>query len=173
MAKVWKVREGSPFKDSDAAIIGEALEKLESDRGIVTPVEVVTVAKNRKHPLHGYFEWDDSRAAEAHRLKQARDIIGSIRVVIESDDGPVESRGYYHIRTEDDEEDRSRSYMSTDKIMSHDELKMRLLQQALDEAERWKLRYQNIREFAEVFAALKKVRVRVVRKTKRKELAAV
>lgn len=39
------------------------------------PEAVVERAKDPDSPLHSHFEWDDAKAAESHRLNQARQII--------------------------------------------------------------------------------------------------
>lgn len=55
--------------------------KDRDDDGQVKAEVVVELASNPKHPLHGYFEWDDSKAAHDHRLWQARVLIARVRIV--------------------------------------------------------------------------------------------
>ena len=43
--------------------------------GRLTPELVVRDARDRKSPLHKLFEWDDSKAAHAYRIEQARRVI--------------------------------------------------------------------------------------------------
>ena len=40
--------------------------------GVYQPVSFVEAANDPEHPAHGWFTWDDSVAAYAHRLWQAR-----------------------------------------------------------------------------------------------------
>lgn len=54
----------------------------ERNQGRLTPEEVVEVARDPRHPLHGRFEWDDQKAGHAYRLAQARSLIRSVEVVI-------------------------------------------------------------------------------------------
>lgn len=71
--------------DADPQAIGEALAEISAEHGDeLHPKDVVTAAASRKHPLHRHFEWDDAKAAQAHRLSQARAVIRSIRVVDEA-----------------------------------------------------------------------------------------
>jgi len=63
-----------------ATIAGE-LQRIWNEQGQkLTPVAIVAEAADETHPLHECFEWDDSLAAEQHRLWQARQLIRSVRV---------------------------------------------------------------------------------------------
>ena len=67
---------------ADPQKIGEELSKITAaSGGKLTPQAVVLAARNTRSALHRHFEWDDARAAAAHRLSQAREIIAIIRVV--------------------------------------------------------------------------------------------
>lgn len=59
-----------------------AIKALEDRAGRVTAEDLVAAARDRKHPLHGDFEWDDHKAAHQYRLNQARQLISSVRVVM-------------------------------------------------------------------------------------------
>jgi len=67
----------SPSKAAREAVL--ALER----RGRLTPEEVVDEARDPDSPLHRYFEWDDSAAAEAWRLNQARSMIRWVHATVE------------------------------------------------------------------------------------------
>ena len=54
----------------------------DANNGILRPEEVVTAAQDPDSPIHGYFEWDDGKAAHSHRINQARALIRSCRVDI-------------------------------------------------------------------------------------------
>lgn len=47
--------------------------------GPITASRIVEVAADPDHPLHSRFEWDDTEAARAYRLIQARNLIVRIR----------------------------------------------------------------------------------------------
>jgi len=59
----------------------EAMVALEH-RGRLTAAAVVDSARDPQSPLHRYFEWDDTSAAESWRLEQARSLIRSVRVIV-------------------------------------------------------------------------------------------
>lgn len=58
------------------------IKALEDTRGRLTAPAVVADAKNKRSPLHGLFNWDLKKAAEAHWLHRAREIIGAVTVQI-------------------------------------------------------------------------------------------
>jgi len=58
----------------------ESLSVLEKN-GRLTPEQVVEAATDKKHPLHGEFEWNNKKAGHLYRMEQARTLIRSVRLV--------------------------------------------------------------------------------------------
>lgn len=54
--------------------------------GRLTPEAVVEDAKREDSPLHGFFKWDLSAAAEQHWLDRARQLIRAVKVVVVRND---------------------------------------------------------------------------------------
>jgi len=72
----------------DIGIVEQELETIrEQHGGVLLPGDVVTAAKRKTHPLHSYFEWDDSEAANKYRINQARALIRTVTVSFKT--GPV------------------------------------------------------------------------------------
>lgn len=69
-------------------------EIMHHNGGVLRPEDVVREASNPAHELHGEFEWDDKHAAHAHRLDQARGLITSVRVVVETESRKLETVHY-------------------------------------------------------------------------------
>lgn len=67
------------------SVAHELTEIAAQHGGLLLPADVVAEARSVASPLHHYFEWDDSVAAEAYRLDQARVLIRSVRVVVNYD----------------------------------------------------------------------------------------
>jgi hypothetical protein len=66
--------------------IREELHSLMSE-GRLRPEDVVDAARNPNSALHSYFTWDDSEAAAAYRLQEARALIKRVKVdVVRSDE---------------------------------------------------------------------------------------
>jgi len=61
--------------------ITQELKSLERD-GKLYPADVVNAARSPSSPLHPYFDWDDSSAAEKYRLDQARALIRSVQTEV-------------------------------------------------------------------------------------------
>jgi len=70
--RVYRWKEGTPF-NADPNKVHDELEKIriknksESIESL-SPRDVLELARNSKTELHKCFEWDDSKAAEKHRL---------------------------------------------------------------------------------------------------------
>lgn len=67
----------------DAQAVGETLETLRLEHGRLTPIAVVEIASDERSPIHKYFTWDDSTAANEYRLWEARSLIRSVTVTVE------------------------------------------------------------------------------------------
>lgn len=61
----------------------KAIAKNDPD-GLIQPAVVVDEAEDPESPLHRYFEWDDTEAARAYRLVQARSLIARVRVNVKT-----------------------------------------------------------------------------------------
>lgn len=128
------------------------------------PVTVVEQAASPRSPAHKLFEWDNTRAAQQHRLSQARVILGSF--VIETEiispgkrtrtiSIPYVSRsapGMYEITSLALRQPGKRDFM---------------LNEALKEAKRWRRRYADLSELSIVFSALDEIESRTTRRRKR------
>jgi hypothetical protein len=56
---------------------------MDTENGLVKPENVLKRAESATSPLHGFFTWDDEKAAEEWRIMQARYLIRSFKVEIE------------------------------------------------------------------------------------------
>lgn len=63
-------------------IRARALKELEDRYGKITAEKLVEAARDRRHPLHNDFVWDDKKAAHENRLNTARNIINSTRFIV-------------------------------------------------------------------------------------------
>lgn len=75
--------------------ISKALEQIaKANGGVLKPEVVVRIAEDEKNILHSMFEWNESKAAAAYRIDQARRLIRSVNVVIKTTKTTVETVGY-------------------------------------------------------------------------------
>jgi len=120
--------------------------------GVLKPEDVVEFARAEDTALHGAFCWDDTEAAKQHRLWQARQVI---RVCVTISDKPKEQpiRTYVSLY-----EDRGQDgYRLLTDVLSDDEMREKLLSQALAELKTWQQKYKQLEKLAPIFAAAEKV----------------
>jgi hypothetical protein len=132
----------------------EELRMIEKrNGGVLHPEAVVEFARNPKTSLHSAFEWDDSQAAEQYRIEQARRLIRVIVDVIPNHAEPV--KAFVAIRTERYEEGGYR-HMPT--LLKSEKGRSDVLETALWELKAIREKYRELKELAEVFSAIEKVR---------------
>jgi len=147
----YEFAEGARFQagaSGDAKLIGAHLDLLRQQaKGELTPEDVVSDARHDNSPLHSYFEWDDSAAAEQYRLKQARGLIRAVVAVYVSPDKPaVRTKAFVHIN-----ESGAQHYREAGHAMSVSKTRKMVLQQAFRELSAWRQRYKDLKEFSELF----------------------
>ena len=123
-----QVRAFKNAKKADPQVIGEALEKIRTSHGDrLKPEDVVAAARPKSNPLHKHFEWDDSKAAEAHRANQARAIIRVVRIAARSN-VDISPRAFMSVHDE-----QGRAYRSAGEIGRTLSMQLDLQKQALRE----------------------------------------
>jgi hypothetical protein len=143
----------------------EELAQLYEEHGTLRAEDVVEFAQDESTALHSEFEWDDSEAARQYRLEQARKIIRINVNILPTRNGNVTVPVYVSLV-----QDRSQpggGYRRLVDVMSDDEMREQLLQQALAEFQRVGRRYRALQELAPVFTALDRVTRRMQRQASR------
>lgn len=159
----FEFADGARFQSgehADAEVVGARIEELRKKlKGEITPQDVVDDARKAKSPLHSFFEWDDSSAAEAYRLQQARGLIRSVVAIYTHPDRPAtKARAYVHIS-----ESGTPHYRELSHAMSQAGTRDMVLQTAWRELSGWRQRYRDLREFAEVFDATDHVETKLLK----------
>lgn len=128
-ARKYSARRGAPFSDKDAQAIGEYLTRIGAE---FTPNDVLEAARNPRSPIHRYFDWDDTSAAEKYRLHQARNLVNSIQIEFIGRTSTHVTKAYISVvRTEDDEvavedgeiKDGNRRYVEMSRVLDDDEMR--------------------------------------------------
>ena len=132
-----------------AKVVGKHFEKLEKKQGELTSQNVLDSARPEKSPIHSLFEWDDSKAAEQFRLKQASQLICNLSVEIETEDKPVEVRAYMDVS-----EAKVGSYLNVKSAFENKDTREIVLRRALNELIAFKAKYKNLMELQKVFDAI-------------------
>lgn len=139
-------------QDVTAQRAKELAQLLKRD-GVLLPEAVVERASDPNSAMHDWFEWDDTEAAKAHRIWQARELIRVQVTMLPNSD--TTTRVYVSLPR-----DRAGSggYRSVVEVMSDEAMAAEMLQAALDDADRWRTKYRNVRALVPVFTALDSVK---------------
>lgn len=145
----------------DPQTAGETLAKIARRDGHVDPHIVVSESRPRTAPLHLYFEWDDWKAAEQHRVDQASKLIRSVRIVSNDAKVPTLRRPYIHVNTTSDGRPR---YYPAAKVMSDDYLREIAINEAVSLLLSAKRRLAEYKELAEEQKAIESLQMKLVAK---------
>lgn len=131
------------------AIDQELLALNEKHGGVAPPRAVVDFARNPETALHACFTWDDGKAAERYRIIQARRLIRA-RVYYEP---RLEKKVRAFVSLEDDRNPQG-GYRLLSQVLSDDDLRARLLEEARREMVRFVRKYESLEELAGVRKAM-------------------
>jgi hypothetical protein len=146
------------MNEQEKAAIEKELRRLEKRDGKIFTTAVVDAARSKTSPLHAHFEWDDSKAAEQHRLHQARQLIETITV----ERGPLIERAFTSVITEQPKTGGVpstfvRAYVNTERVLKDPSLRQQVLNTAIAEIERWATKYRNLEELDTITRAVFKL----------------
>lgn len=133
----YRPKRGARLSRADAQRYGERLRALAGRLGQLTPDVVYEDARDPGSPLHDWFDWDDSTAAEAHRRAQAAYLLRSIEIVYVDREGrPQQLRAFWNIPVERDEEDPeieedepARIFVTTEQVLREEQTRTTVLSQ--------------------------------------------
>lgn len=127
------------------------LEELRAEGGgLLRPAAVLERARSANSALHRYFEWDDTAAAEAHRIAQARSVVRAVVRYLPAPGGPRRVRAYVSTPTEDG----ARAYRAVAEVLSDEALAARAAADLLREATRLQERFGAYATLRPALAAL-------------------
>lgn len=155
MAREIDATNASRISKKRAKRYHAALVKLARERGGLTPRRVISAAKAKTNPLHDYFEWDNSKAAERYRIQQAGALIRAIVFIELADNNaePVVVREFHSIPT-----NSGRRYEPMAIVTKNKDYMLTLLRGHLAEYQRLRDRDQQLRRvFAPIFGGIAQV----------------
>lgn len=135
------------------SVIRDALEKirLQDPEEMLRPEAIVRAATSKRHVLHKEFTWDDTRAAHERRLDQACKLIRITVMVIAEERAPV--RAYVSLTT-----DRPKGYRAIPQVLSKEELRAQMLEDALNDLLALKRKYRALVELEPIWLAMNAVK---------------
>ena len=157
MTTKFKPSSGSHLGSKKAQIYGERLNELSQKQGEITPPIVLADARSPKSPLHNYFEWNNTKAAEKWRLEQAGDLIRSITVEVIKDNGDKEDvRYFFSVSSENSTTSEPNAiYVSLNTIMTDADKRAEVITYAKRELQGWANRYQQYSELQDIVGFIK------------------
>jgi hypothetical protein len=147
--QVFYWRPGTQFKIDPVTAGAELKRIIEANGNRVDANRIVDEASNPLNPLHEAFEWDDSKAAQEHRLWQARHLAGSLQFRLITPD-KRELTGRVFVQISKPEGGPRRDYTLTTFALSQVDMRAEVLRTALLELAAFKRKYQDLSELAQV-----------------------
>jgi hypothetical protein len=152
-APAYRIKPGAHLRRADAEALAGVMAELATQK-LSTEQQcrkLVEMARPKKSPIHHCFEWDDKRAADAHRIQQARYYWRSIEVTLDTEDATEKPIRAFHPVFADGE----RRYTDVQTITESVDLAAQLVAQAKSELKSFRNRYDIIRDhMAPVFKAI-------------------
>ena len=135
----------------------DQLTKVEEQYGELTPKNTVDYARPAESPIHKYFEWDDARAAEEHRIQQARSLIKRVYIYTEPDSKKEQYCVRYFHSVSSDESEKDRKYVNYYKAMNDEQLRDQVLKNAFRDMKSFSNKYSQFSELSSVLYAMNKL----------------
>lgn len=152
MKKNYKASNGARFSDKQAQEYGEFLSRLSKEKkNMLSPDDIVNAARPDDSPLHDFFEWKDSIAAELYRKNQARHMINHINIIVTKNDKEKPIKAFFNVEYRGKEN----TYVPINVIARVHTLKEQVVKRALDEIIAWQRRYKDYKELDRIFGAIK------------------
>lgn len=147
----WKTGYRS---SSDPAKVYSELERIRKRNGDLTPEAVVDSARSARSTMHNDFEWDDTVAANEHRLTQARTLLRSIEM--RQADSPQIPTRVYEVVTRPPVKDQParKVYTDTREAMADPVLRDEILGNAIRDAIAFRRKYAALQQLSQVHAAM-------------------
>ena len=151
----FKPTLGATFGKKRAAIYGTRLSELVEKNGFITPGIVVEDARNARSPLHDFFDWDNTVAAEKWRIVQARSLIMHVSITVVSENKPTIRQFFSVTPTKEMNTDEIKVYIPIGDVMNNEKQREEVIKYAKRELEGWTLRYA---QYSELFGVIKAIK---------------
>lgn len=143
---------GFALNKKQMRVVSRELSAIAARRECIKPQFVVDAARPVDSPLHPFFTWDDARAGDLWREREARELIRSVRIVRDGKEEPIELRKYINVSARAGESRfRGSAYLDADEIRKDDEYRMQAINDALAELKIWRAKYDDFKEFFSVY----------------------
>ena len=154
-APTWTKVPGAHISNAEAAAVGETLTAFwAKHKRPMQAADLLEAAKAKTSPLHGLFEWNDAKAAAAHRLSRAGKLLGSIQITWEKVPGvKVSGKGAVALKG------RGPGYIPARVVHRDVDMTKEYLALAKKELTSWYMRFTRIREVAEMVGVFEAIEI--------------
>lgn len=134
--------------------------KIKKTQGL-TAENIIKSARNPKNPLHNLFEWDNKIASEKYRIHQALLLINQIRIKIKNKTYIAFENVKVKVNNSNSKNSFERRYMEMNEIISNKQLRLQILNRAVNQLTFWQTQYNNYKELKPVYIAIEKVKNKI------------
>ncbi|HDK27945.1 MAG TPA: hypothetical protein ENG48_12770 [Candidatus Atribacteria bacterium] len=154
--KIYKRRQGAPFKEEDTQEIGEFIENCpdKTTKGILEEIK-----KHPEHKIYSLFEWDKDKAVELYQLQRVREIVSHIEVEVIKigSSEPVELNvSLSAFKSVVPVNSTERVFVPIDEVMSNKNYREQVIERAKVELNNWIERYSQYEELEKLAMKIKK-----------------
>lgn len=152
---------GARLSEEQAQRYGNFLEGIADKNGSIQATDLIEFRNSPE--LSDYFILDKNEAAWKYWEVQAYYLLRSIHVEIRLPDGQITTtRAFYPIQvnvitektTSEPKEYKIKVYKKAEDVLSDEEMRLQVLEQALEEFRYMRNKYQNLKELASIFEAI-------------------
>jgi hypothetical protein len=132
-------------REKKTTIVEREIQTIVDEHQTCTPAMLLDSARDEKSPLHRFFEWDDSRAAEKYRIAQATQMILATKFVCvlqeQNDIVPkivhAEEHTKHLVRKFLPAHGRGEGFVTRNSVLSDAEMRTALVERKRGELETW------------------------------------
>ena len=153
---------GSRITVGQAQAAGRVFRQILQEHGSVKPELVLEKARDQHSPIHNYFTWYNSAAAEKYRMAEAQNLCRSVRLVREDMPAQEQPAVRYLMSVQacpGETRFEGKAYLPLPDIKSNPEYRRQVLQSALADYTALEKKYRDLEhELGQVFAAVAKAK---------------
>lgn len=154
--RAFTVKSGGRIPRDKVQIYGETLYGLSEEVELLTPEYILKNAKRKASPLHDFFTWDDTKAAERYRLYEAGCLMRWIEVDVQYEAAAdnVKTKAFMYVDVVRDDGQKTKGFATIEEISANDEYLDYIIEAAHRELITWRnnhKKYLNIKSFKNTF----------------------
>ena len=150
---IYKFITPGLFKGVTAEEAALELERIREKHGELTPALIVQESEDEDAVLHSIFQWDNARAAQLYRERQAGNLIRNIVVSVTNETVSYNVRAFVNVQPAPE---KPREYVPLQEAIANEDAYKDLLEQARCDMQSFVDKYRQITELNAVKAEMLK-----------------